>query len=109
MQLTNIGKNQTLITHKIYHTVSDFCSDYDVYYSYSQPVVIVDWNVKRVYQNLTSYSNTTSKHTNQYLRMSNRFDYDNMPKGRIIDGWQHSFVNEAKINTLANGAYESND
>ena len=101
MQLTNIGKNQTMITNKVYHENLNFSTDYDVYFSYSQPVVVVDWDNKTVYQNLAKYSQTTSKHTNQFLRMSNRFDYDETGTGRVIGHWRHSFVNEAKINELA--------
>ena len=40
MQLTNIGKNKTLITHKVMHESKEFSTDYDVYFSYSQPMVL---------------------------------------------------------------------
>jgi hypothetical protein len=96
MQLTNIGKNQAMITHKIYHENLNFATDYDVYFSYSQPVVVVDWDNKTVYQNIKKYSSTTSKHTNQFLQMSDRFD-----DKQILPNWQHLFVNEAKINELS--------
>ena len=43
MQLTNIGKNKTMITHKVMHESKEFSTDYDVYFSYSQPMVVVDW------------------------------------------------------------------
>ena len=101
MHLTNIGKNKTLITHKVWNQFKEFTTDYDVYFSYSQPVVVVDWANRKVYQNITKYSNTTTKHTKQFLRMSNRFDYDDKGNPHMIDKWQHAFVNEAKINELA--------
>ena len=96
MQLTNNGKNQTMITYKVWHEGHNFDTDYDVYFSYSQPVVVVDWENRTVYQNIKKYSVTTSKHTNQFLRLSNRFDGE-----QIIDRWAHKFVNETKINELA--------
>ena len=104
MKLTNIGKNQTQITHTVRHeNLNGLCSykfttDYDVYFSYSQPVVVVDWDNKTVYQNIKKYSNTTSKHTNQFLQMSDRFD-----DKQILPNWNHLFVNETKINELSEG------
>ena len=50
MQLTNIGKNKTMITHKVMHESKEFTTDYDVYFSYSQPVVVVDWRNRTVYK-----------------------------------------------------------
>lgn len=101
MQLTNIGKNKTLITHKVMHESKEFTTDYDVYFSYSQPVVVVDWDNRTVYQNLAKYSNTTSRHTKEFLKLTDRFDYDDTGTGRIIPKWSWSFVNEAKINELS--------
>jgi len=96
MRLINHGKNQTQITHTVRHENLNFTTDYDVYFSYSQPVVVVDWDKRTVYQNINKYSSTTSKHTNQFLRMSDRFD-----GAKIIPKWEHKFVNEAKIDELA--------
>jgi len=101
MQLTNIGKNKTMITHKVMHESKEFTTDYDVYFSYSQPMVVVDWDNKTVYQNLAKYSNTTSRHTKEFLKLTDRFDYDDTGTGRIIPKWNWSFVNEAKINELS--------
>jgi len=103
MHLTNLGKNQTLITHKVWHEGHNFDTDYDVYFSYSQPVVVVDWSNRTVYRNDTRYSNTTSKHTKQFLRLTNRFDGDT-----IIDRWQLKHVNEETINELAKGSSHVN-
>ena len=100
MQLTNIGKNKTLITHKVPHESGTFHTDYDIYFSYSQPMVVVDWDNRKVYENITKYSNTTTKHTKEFLRLSNRFDYDSTGR-HLIDKWQHIFVNEMRINELA--------
>ena len=96
MQLTNIGKNKTLITHKVYNQFKEFTTDYDVYFSYSQPVVVVDWANRMVYRNSNSYSVTTSKHIKEFLRLTNRFDGDT-----IIPRWQLKHVNEETINELA--------
>ena len=104
MHLTNIGKNKTLITHKVPHESGTFHTDYDIYFSYSQPMVVVDWDNRKVYENITKYSNTTTKHTKEVLRLSNRFDYDMDNKPVLIDKWQHAFVNEARINELAASA-----
>ena len=98
MRLINHGKNQTQITHTVRHENLNFTTDYDVYFSYSQPVVVVDWDKRTVYQNINKYSNTTSKHTNQFLRMSDRFD-----GAQVIPNWEHKFVNEARINELSEG------
>ena len=103
MQLTNIGKNKTMITHKVYHESKEFTTDYDVYFSYSQPVVVVDWANRKVYENLTKYSNTTSRHVSEFLRLSNRFDYDDNGVSHMIDKWQHKFVNEDTIQALSEG------
>ena len=98
MQLTNLGKNKTMITHKVYNEEHNFSTDYDVYFSYSQPVVVVDWENRTVYKNDTRYSNTTSRHVNEFLRLTNRFD-----DGIIIDRWQLKHVNEDTIQTLSEG------
>ena len=98
MQLTNIGKNKTMITHKVMHESKEFATDYDVYFSYSQPVVVVDWSNRTVYKNDTRYSNTTSRHVKEFLRLTNRFDGDT-----IIDRWQLKHVNEDTIQTLSEG------
>ena len=98
MQLTNIGKNKTMITHKVWHESKEFSTDYDVYFSYSQPVVVVDWRNRTVYKNDTRYSNTTSRHVNEFLRLTNRFDGDT-----IIDRWQLKHVNEETIQALSEG------
>jgi len=103
MQLTNIGKNKTMITHKVMHESKEFSTDYDVYFSYSQPVVVVDWRNRTVYKNDTRYSNTTSRHVNEFLRLTNRFD-----DGIIIDRWQLKSVNEDTINQLSEGAHNVN-
>ena len=55
MQLTNIGKNKTLITHKVWNQFKEFTTDFDIYFSYSQPVVVVDWANRKVYENITKY------------------------------------------------------
>jgi len=101
MQLTNIGKNKTLITHKVMHESKEFSTDYDVYFSYSQPMVVVDWANRTVYENVKKYSNTTSRHVNEFLRLSNRFDYDEKGESHMIDKWEHKFANETLINALA--------
>ena len=98
MQLTNIGKNKTMITHKVWNEEYNFNTDYDVYFSYSQPVVVVDWENRKVYRNETRYSNTTSRHVKEFLRLTNRFDGDT-----IIDRWQLKNVNEETINELSKG------
>ena len=98
MQLTNIGKNKTMITHKVWNEEHNFNTDYDVYFSYSQPVVVVDWENRMVYRNDTRYSNTTSRHVKEFLRLTNRFDGDT-----IIDRWQLKNVNEETINELSKG------
>ena len=98
MQLTNIGKNKTMITHKVMHESKEFSTDYDVYFSYSQPVVVVDWRNRTVYKNDTRYSNTTSRHVKEFLRLTNRFD-----DGIIIDRWQLMNVDEVTINELSQG------
>ena len=98
MQLTNLGKNQTMITYKVWHEGHNFDTDYDVYFSYSQPVVVVDWNKRTVYKNDTRYSNTTSRHVKEFLRLTNRFD-----DGIIIDRWQLMNVDEVTINELSQG------
>lgn len=98
MHLTNIGKNKTMITHKVWHESKEFTTDYDVYFSYSQPVVVVDWSNRTVYKNDTRYSNTTSKHVKEFLRLTNRFDGDT-----IIDRWQLKHVNEETIQALSEG------
>ena len=101
MQITNIGSNRTLITHKVWNQFKEFTTDFDIYLSYSQPVVVVDWANRKVYQNVKKYSTSTSRHTNEFLRLSNRFDYDSKGNPHTIDKWEHKFVNEAKINELA--------
>ena len=98
MQLTNIGKNKTMITHKMWNEEHNFNTVYDVYFSYSQPVVVVDWENRMVYRNDTRYSNTTSRHVKEFLRLTNRFDGDT-----IIDRWQLKNVNEETINELSKG------
>ena len=98
MQLTNIGKNKVMITHKVWNEEHNFNTDYDVYFSYSQPVVVVDWENRMVYENVAKYSNTSTRHTKEFLRLSNRFDDE-----QIIDKWTHKFVNEAMINELSKG------
>ena len=98
MQLTNIGKNKVMITHKVWNEKHNFNTDYDVYFSYSQPVVVVDWENRMVYRNSNSYSVTTSKHIKEFLRLTNRFDGDT-----IIDRWQLKHVNEDTINELSKG------
>ena len=98
MKLTNIGKNKTMITHKVLHESKEFSTDFDVYFSYSQPVVVVDWRNRTVYKNDTRYSNTTSRHVNEFLRLTNRFD-----DGIIIDRWQQVNVDEVTINELSQG------
>jgi hypothetical protein len=98
MQLTNIGKNKAMITHKVWHESKEFTTDFDVYFSYSQPVVVVDWNKRTVYKNDTRYSNTTSRHVKEFLRLTNRFD-----DGIIIDRWQLMNVDEVTINELSQG------
>lgn len=103
MHLTNLGKNQTMITYKVWHEGHNFDTDYDVYFSYSQPVVVVDWNKRTVYKNDTRYSNTTSRHTNQFLRLTNRFDGDT-----ILPRWEMKHVNEDTINELAKGSSHVN-
>ena len=103
MQLTNIGKNKTMITHKVMHESKEFTTDYDVYFSYSQPVVVVDWSNRTVYKTDARYSNTTSRHVNEFLRLTNRFD-----DGIIIDRWQLKNVNEDTINQLSEGAHNVN-
>ena len=98
MKLTNIGKNKTMITHKVMHESKEFTTDFDVYFSYSQPVVVVDWRNRTVYKNDTRYSNTTSRHVKEFLRLTNRFD-----DGIIIDRWQQVNVDEVTINELSQG------
>ena len=101
MHLNNLGKNKTLITHKVWNQFKEFTTDYDIYFSYSQPVVVVDWANRKVYENITKYSNTTTKHAKEFLRLSNRFDFDEHGNAFMIDKWEHKFVNEAKLNDLA--------
>ena len=36
----------------------------DYYYSYSQLILLVDWNEKKIHINIKKYSVTTSRHTN---------------------------------------------
>ena len=87
-----------MITHKVLHESKEFSTDFDVYFSYSQPVVVVDWRNRTVYKNDTRYSNTTSRHVNEFLRLTNRFD-----DGIIIDRWQQVNVDEVTINELSQG------
>ena len=103
MQLTNIGKNKVMITHKVWNEEHNFDTDYDVYFSYSQPVVVVDWENRKVYRNDTRYSNTTSRHVKEFLRLTNRFDYDMWGEPVIIDRWKLSNVDEETINELSKG------
>ena len=101
MRLTNIGKNQTMITHTKHCESLNINFDYDVYFSYSQPIMVVDWEKQTVYENDHKYSVTTSKHMNQYKRMCNRFDADDKGKYTIPHGrWQHKLVNESTIDRL---------
>lgn len=101
MKITNIGSNRTMITHQVMHESKEFSTDYDVYFSYSQPMVVVDWANRTVYENVKKYSNTTSRHVNEFLRLSNRYDYDEKGKPHMIDKWEHKFANETLINALA--------
>ena len=103
MQLKSLGKNKTLIT---YNNVTDpafpaTIYDKDVYFSYGEPVVIVDWSNKKIYKTVEKYSRTTSKHANEFMRHSNRFDYDSKNQPVIIPKWTFIHANKMRMHELA--------
>ena len=90
MQLTNLGKNRTLVTQSVYNEDWNFHTDLDVYFTYSTPTVVVDWANKTVFEvEKTSLppehqTNFTSRTIKEIKRLSNKFDGD-----QIIPQWQH--------------------
>ena len=104
MQLKSIGKNKTIITYKVADPtglVPNTLYDKDVYFSYGQPVVIVDWLNHNIYKTVEKYSRTTSKHATEFMRLSNRFDYDSKNKPVIIPKWTFIHANEMRMHELA--------
>ena len=102
MQLKSLGKNKTLITYNV--TDQAFPAtiyDKDVYFSYGEPVVIVDWFNKKIYKTVEKYSVTTSKHANEFMRLSNRFDYESDGSPVAIPKWTFIHANKMRMHELA--------
>ncbi len=74
MKLENLGKNQTRVIVQVKDHSEDFTWDKDIYFSYGQPVLIVNYRDAEIHETAERYSTTTSKHINAFKRMSNRFD-----------------------------------
>jgi len=74
MKLEQLGKNQTRVIVQVKDHSEDFTWDKDIYFSYGQPVLIVNYRDAEIHETAERYSTTTSKHINAFKRMSNRFD-----------------------------------
>jgi len=74
MKLENLGKNQTRLIMQVQDHSENFTWDKDIYFSYGVPVLVVNYRDAEIHETAERYSVTTSKHLNQFKRMSNRFD-----------------------------------
>ena len=74
MKLEQLGKNQTRVIVQVKDHSEDFTWDKDIYFSYGQPVLIVNYRDAEIHETAERYSTTTSKHITAFKRMSNRFD-----------------------------------
>ena len=102
MKLEPLGKNQTRVIMQIKDTKENFTWDKDIYFSYGQPVLIVNYRDAVIHETAERYSTTTSKHINAFKRLSNRFEADGRPlsldHGRE---WQTFLAPESRMHTVA--------
>ena len=103
MKLEPIGKNQTRVIMQIPDGESNFTWDKDIYFSYGQPVLIVNYRNATIHESIERYSVTTAKHINQFKRMCNRYDDRGGPVVLTPGGreWVTFMANEHRMNTVA--------
>jgi hypothetical protein len=104
MKLEPLGKNQTRVIVQIPDEECDFTWDKDIYFSYGQPVLIVNYRNATIHESIERYSVTTAKHINQFKRMCNRYD----DRGGPIDPaelhgreWQTFLAPESRMRVVA--------
>jgi len=104
MKLEPLGKNQTRVIVQIPDEELDFTWDKDIYFSYGQPVLVVNYRNATIHESCERYSKTTSKHLNAFKRMCNRYD----DRGGPIDPaelhgreWTIFQANEHRMHTVA--------
>ena len=104
MKLEQLGKNQTRVIVQVKDHSENFTWDKDIYFSYGQPVLIVNYRDAVIHETAERYSTTTSKHINAFKRMSNRFDDRGGPythpygEGRE---WNLFVAPESRMHTVA--------
>lgn len=104
MKLEPLGKNQARVIVQIPDEELNFTWDKDIYFSYGQPVLVVNYRNATIHESVERYSKTTSKHLTQFKRMCNRYD----DRGGPIDPaelhgreWTIFQANEHRMNTVA--------
>tara|TARA_R100000808_G_scaffold10097_1_gene27164 strand:- start:550 stop:873 length:324 start_codon:yes stop_codon:yes gene_type:complete len=104
MKLEPLGKNQTRVIVQIPDEELDLTWDKDIYFSYGQPVLVVNYRNATIHESCERYSKTTSKHLNAFKRMCNRYD----DRGGPIDPaelhgreWTIIQANEHRMHTVA--------
>jgi len=101
-RIKRLGKNKTLITYNVTDPASPATRyEKDVYFSYGEPVVIVDWFSHQVYATAEKYSRTTSKHANEFMRLSGRFDYESDGSPVVIPRWTFIEASTLRMYELA--------
>jgi hypothetical protein len=104
MKLEPLGKNQTRVIVQIPDEELDLTWDKDIYFSYGQPVLVVNYRNATIHESCERYSRTTSKHLNAFKRMCNRYDDRGEPyshpygEGRE---WTIIQANEHRMHTVA--------
>jgi len=104
MKLEQLGKNQTRVIVQIPDEELDLTWDKDIYFSYGQPVLIVNYRNATIHESIERYSVTTAKHINSFKRMCNRYD----DRGGPIDPaelhgreWQTFLAPESRMRVVA--------
>ena len=103
MKLEPLGKNQTRVIVQIPDEESNFTWDKDIYFSYGQPVLVVNYRNATIHESVEKYSKTTSKHLTQFKRMCNRYDDRGGPVVLTPEGreWVTYMANEHRMHTVA--------
>ena len=104
MKLEQLGKNQARVIVQIPDEELNFTWDKDIYFSYGQPVLIVNYRNATIHESVERYSKTTSKHINAFKRMCNRYDDRGGPIGLAeLHGreWTIIQANEHRMRTVA--------
>ena len=64
MELMPLGKNKTVLYQ---YSPCGNNLDHEVYFSYSTPILMVDYKKKTVFKNIEKYTVTTSRHMNAFM------------------------------------------